>query len=120
MMYRYQVTDCKTAYMTDSLAAARKAKETCCIPEGCAPHRHFVSEMRVRGGRLIWELIDPKGQSLWQDVIRDMEAREAKGLERYGRYLTKDSKEIGLREAYEEALDLVVYLRKAIAELEGE
>ena len=106
--------------MTDSLAAARKAKETCCIPEGCAPHRHFVSELRVRGGKLVWELIDPKGQSLWQDVIRDMEAREAKGLERYGRYLTPDSKEIGLREAYEEALDLVVYLRKAIAELEGE
>ena len=120
MMYKYQITDCKAAYMTDSLPAARRAKETQCIAEGCTPHRHFVSELRVRGGQLVWELIDPKAQSIWQDVIRDMEAREQQGLERYGRYLTPDSKEIGLREAYEEALDLCVYLRKAIAELEGE
>ncbi len=120
MMYKYQITDCQAAYMTDSLSAVRRAKEGHCGVDGCTPSKHVVSELRIRGGRLSWEIIDPKAQSIWQDVIKDMEAREQQGLERYGRYLTPDSKEIGLREAYEEALDLCVYLRKAIAELEGE
>ena len=48
-----------------------------------------------------------------------MQEREIKGLRKYGRYLTPESKEMGLREAYEEALDLCVYLRKALIEMEG-
>lgn len=57
--------------------------------------------------------------SIWQLVIADMVDREQMGLRKYGRFLTADSKEMGLREAYEEALDLCVYLRKALIEMEG-
>ena len=58
-------------------------------------------------------------KSIWQLVIADMADREQMGLRKYGRYLTPESKEMGLREAYEEALDLCVYLRKALIEIEG-
>lgn len=54
--------------------------------------------------------------SMWQKVIADMQHREQIGYARYGRYLTNGSAEIGLEEAYEEALDQVVYLKKAIEE----
>ena len=57
--------------------------------------------------------------SIWQLVIADMSDREQMGFRKYGRFLTAGSKEIGLREAYEEALDLCVYLRKALLEQEG-
>lgn len=118
MTMRYQVTLCTTAHMVDSLVSARAAHETPCSV-GCSVTKHTVAELRSRGGKLVWDAIDPRAQSIWQEVIKDMEARETKGLERYGRYLTPDSKEMGLREAYEEALDLCVYLRKALIEMEG-
>jgi hypothetical protein len=57
---------------------------------------------------------DGNAYSIWQHVIIDMEIREQEGLKRYGKYLTTDSTEDMLQEAYEEALDLVVYLKAAI------
>lgn len=45
-------------------------------------------------------------------VVRDLEARAALGLERYGVPLLDDNtKKDALREAYQEALDLAIYLR---------
>lgn len=55
-----------------------------------------------------------KENSTWNDVKRDIEAREEMGAEKYGHYLTADTKEDMLQHAYEEALDMVVYLKTLI------
>ena len=57
---------------------------------------------------------DGKAYSIWQHVITDMEIREQEGFKRYGKYLTVHSTDDMLQEAYEEALDLVVYLKTAL------
>lgn len=54
------------------------------------------------------------GYSIWQHVILDMELREKEGLKRYSKYLSVDSTEDMLQMAYEEALDLAVYLKTEI------
>lgn len=56
------------------------------------------------------------GRSIQDLVIADMEARKAVGLARYGTLLRPHNGRDMLRDAYEEALDLAVYLRGAIAE----
>lgn len=59
----------------------------------------------------------PNDQPSVQDmVIADIEARKKVGLERYGTLLQPGNGRDALRDAYEEALDLAVYLRQAIAE----
>jgi hypothetical protein len=47
-------------------------------------------------------------------VIEDLAERKRVGIERYGQALTSEMPHDMLQEAYEEALDLVVYLRCAI------
>lgn len=54
--------------------------------------------------------------SVWQLVLRDMYAREQLGILRYGTKLQPLNGRDALRDAYEEALDLAVYLRQAIEE----
>lgn len=51
------------------------------------------------------------GDDIWERVIADMQARRAVGLERYGKPVRAADPEDWLRHAYEEALDLAVYLR---------
>ena len=59
----------------------------------------------------------PKGSTSMQDlVIADMEKRKALGLERYGTLLHPHNGRDMLQDAYEEALDLCMYLRGCIAE----
>ena len=53
---------------------------------------------------------------LWDQVIEDMRARDRLGRERYGRPLEPHNGRDPLWDAYEEALDLAVYLRQAIYE----
>lgn len=57
-----------------------------------------------------------EGTSIQDLVIGDMEQRKQIGLERYGTLLHPDNGRDMLRDAYEEALDLTVYLRGCIAE----
>lgn len=52
-----------------------------------------------------------KEDSIWNQVILDIKKREQTGVLRYGKYLTKYTTEDTLNHAYNEALDLVVYLR---------
>lgn len=52
--------------------------------------------------------------SIWNQVIFDIRQREQTGVLRYGKYLTKHTTEDVLNHAYNEALDLVVYLRTEI------
>jgi hypothetical protein len=49
-------------------------------------------------------------------VIDDLRTRLAVGIQRYGTGLQAHNGRDALRDAYEEALDLAVYLRQAIAE----
>lgn len=54
--------------------------------------------------------------AVWDLVIADMEARDRVGRERYGTPLQPHNGRDALVDAYQEALDLVVYLRQAIHE----
>lgn len=53
---------------------------------------------------------------VWELVVEDMHARDQLGRKRYGVPLQAGNGRDSLRDAYEEALDLVVYLRQAIEE----
>jgi NTP pyrophosphatase (non-canonical NTP hydrolase) len=55
-------------------------------------------------------------RAIWDLVIEDMRARDRKGAEEYGTRLHAHNGRDALQDAYEEALDLAVYLRQAIAE----
>ena len=56
------------------------------------------------------------GPAIWDLVIADMRERDAAGLARYGTRLQAGNGRDALVDAYQEALDLAVYLRQAIEE----
>lgn len=58
------------------------------------------------------------GTPVWELVIADMRARDSFGREKYGTPLQAGNGRDPLVDAYQEALDLAVYLRQAIAERE--
>ena len=58
-------------------------------------------------------------QDIQSMVIADIEARRELGIRRYGTALQAHNGRDALRDAYEEALDLAVYLRQVIAERDG-
>lgn len=62
----------------------------------------------------------PKGSrgDIWWSVIADMTARRLLGITRYGTVLQAHNGRDALVDAYQEALDLCVYLRQAIEERE--
>lgn len=53
---------------------------------------------------------------VWELVIADMRERDSVGRQRYGTPLQTNNGRDALVDAYQEALDLVVYLRQAIEE----
>ena len=53
---------------------------------------------------------------VWDLVIADMRERDRVGRQRYGTPLQANNGRDALVDAYQEALDLVVYLRQAIEE----
>lgn len=53
---------------------------------------------------------------IWDLVIADMRERDSVGRQRYGTPLQANNGRDVLVDAYQEALDLVVYLRQAIEE----
>lgn len=55
---------------------------------------------------------------VWELVMEDMEERNRVGVERYGTPLQPFNGRNALIDAYQEALDLVVYLRQKIEEEE--
>ena len=56
---------------------------------------------------------------VWPLVMVDMASRDHLGRKRYGTPLQAHNGRDALRDAYEEALDLAVYLRTAIFERDG-
>ena len=57
--------------------------------------------------------------TVWALVVDDMHGRDALGMRKYGRPLLPHDGRDTLQDAYEEALDLAVYLRKAMLERDG-
>jgi hypothetical protein len=57
--------------------------------------------------------------AVWELVKQDMEDRNRFGFEKYGTPLQPHNGRKALRDAYQEALDLAVYLRQEIFEREG-
>jgi len=57
-----------------------------------------------------------KGEPIWKLVIKDMEERDRVGREKYGTPLQAFNGRKPLVDAYQEVLDLAVYLRQAIEE----
>lgn len=53
---------------------------------------------------------------IWQMVLIDMEARRVLGIHKYGTAVYSNNGRDALMDAYEEALDMCVYLRQAIEE----
>lgn len=72
----------------------------------------------------LWKLADgeqpePRPSSarpVWELVVEDMRERDQLGRERYGVPLQAGNGRHALRDAYEEALDLVAYLRQELEE----
>ena len=60
--------------------------------------------------------IKTNGGAVWNMVINDMVDRNAFGVAKYGTPLQAHNGRDALKDAYEEALDLCVYLRTAIEE----
>ena len=54
------------------------------------------------------------GPDCWQLVLADMAERRELGIAKYGTPLQPDNGRDGLVDAYQEVLDLAVYLRQAI------
>ena len=57
--------------------------------------------------------------AIWDLVIIDMQARDQLGRRKYNTPLQAHNGRDALRDAYDEALDLCVYLRQAIYERDG-
>jgi hypothetical protein len=56
------------------------------------------------------------GPPIWSLVVADIQARDVLGRQRYGTPLQAHNGRDALQDAYEEALDLAVYLQQAIEE----
>lgn len=74
-------------------------------------------------GKILGEQPSPVRNNLpevWDLVITDMAGRNRQGKEKYGMPLQPLNGRDALVDAYQEALDLCVYLRQAIYERDGE
>jgi len=63
--------------------------------------------------------IPNQGPCMWDLVLKDIAERDQLGAEKYGVRLQANNGRDALKDAYQEALDLVVYLRQAIYERDG-
>jgi hypothetical protein len=87
--------------------------------EGC--ERCHLERLWYAGGRVVEQ---PAPQSnllpgVWSLVIGDMEERDQLGTMRYGTKLQPFNGRDALTDAYQEALDLAVYIRQALYERDG-
>lgn len=60
-----------------------------------------------------------EGPAVWDLVISDMRQRDQQGEKKYGTRLQPFNGRDALVDAYQEALDLTVYLRQALFERDG-
>lgn len=57
--------------------------------------------------------------AIWDLLIKDMQDRDQFGVNKYGTHLQPNNGRSALLDAYQEVLDLAVYLRQAIYERNG-
>lgn len=74
-----------------------------------------TSELRERPGDQPLP-VPNEHPDIQSQVIADIEARRELGIQRYGSALQPHNGRDALRDAYEEALDLAMYLKQAIVE----
>jgi hypothetical protein len=60
-----------------------------------------------------------EGQPIYPLVVADIESRVTAGLNKYGTVLRASNGRDALMDAYQEAIDLVMYLRQAMFERDG-
>ena len=81
--------------------------------------KHMVQNKTILNQIKYTFVEEKKYSTVLENVISDLRKREEKGLKEYG--TTVDRKDLTLKdwlnEAYEEALDLAVYLRRAMDDL---
>lgn len=65
---------------------------------------------------------DEQATGIEAEVCRDIAARQAKGIAKYGATVADQPHSLRdwIQHAYEEALDMAVYLKRATAEMDGE
>ena len=76
----------------------------------------------MSGNDLVLEQKPPKKNdkpAVWDLVIQDMKDRDKEGFRKYGVRLQPHNGRDPLIDAFQEAIDLVVYLRQAIYERDG-
>lgn len=71
--------------------------------------------MKQRDGDQPLPIVNDR-ESVQAAVIRDLEARTQLGIERYGTALQPHNGRDALRDAYEEAMDLTLYLKQSLIE----
>jgi len=77
-----------------------------------------VSDLKQRDGDQALPVVNE--HPIVQELVRaDLDARLAVGIARYGTGLQPHNGRDMLRDAYEEAMDLTVYLRGALYERDG-
>lgn len=64
-------------------------------------------------------LSTPGKSNVLPEIIKDLEARTAVGVKKYGTQLQTHNGRDALMDAYQEALDLVQYLKQEIMQREG-
>jgi hypothetical protein len=81
-------------------------------------NEHFRERFRLYHGAATPEPppVANNNEPVWSMVVSDMLARDKMGIEKYGLPLRPFDGRDSLWDAYQEALDLAVYLRKAIYE----
>lgn len=57
---------------------------------------------------------------VWELVMGDLQAKAEAGADKYGTHLQPHNGRSALRDAYQEALDLCMYMRQKIYEEEGQ
>ena len=64
------------------------------------------------------KITEPKKRTVYPEVVKDLLERVEMGREKYGAPLTTNNGRPALQDAYEEALDLAMYLKQRIMEEE--
>jgi hypothetical protein len=103
------------------MADNRFISRTCC--DTTIAQYHTV-DCKIKGptGEVLWGEPAPQhndGPSMHDLVIADMQSRKEFGLQKYGTILQAHNGRNALRDAYEEVLDLAVYLRQKLEEEDG-
>lgn len=92
-----------------------------CLKHGCTEEIPAGETLcpRHRPARRQPDPIPNAGPGCWELVLVDMYRRDQTGRARYGVKLQPHNGRDALKDAYEEALDLAVYLRQVIYERDG-